>query len=633
MPLRFPPLRPRSARFLLGVVLGFVASVAVTAVTSLGYFSGYQGKALDVYFWFRGEARAPEIVLVAIDDAAFQGLNEQQPLPRGYLAGLIRGLRKSGARLIGLDVDLRRPTLPADDRALAAALLGAPGDPAGPVVVARTLVTERLPGGEARYRLRPLYDAALESASGFAEVARDDDGLLRRLPLTLPLADGGFAPSLALSLLAHLGGLDSAALRRALAGPEPIVLSLPRWDETRGELRPATPLRFAHDEDWRINFTGPPGSFLTIPSDPVFRLGRLGTADAAAARDNPLRDRIVLVGATFAESREIAATPRGIMTGLEVHAHILHTLLTRNPLRPLAWGPSLLLQLGLCLAIAALFAALRPNLALGVALLLAALAAAGLGSWASAHGTYWVDLITPILAIRVSSGLHDTVERRRIRRCFHQYVGREVAEKVYRDASSLRGQRRTVTVLCTDLRDFTTLSERLAPDQVAAQLNEYFPMMVEAIQRHRGIVIDFVGDAVLAVYGAPLENPAHGLDAVRTGLAMQAGLVALNAGWRARGLPALRMGIGIHTGPVFAGNVGAPDRMKYTLIGDTVNLASRVEGLNKELGTTFLVTGDTYASLPGRVQVVDRGAMTVKGRQQPVQVYELLGLDDSGGPV
>jgi len=633
MRFRVPTLRPRSARFLLGAVLGFAASVAVTAVTSLGYFSGYQGKALDLYFWVRGAARAPEIVLVAIDDAAFLGLNEQQPLPRGYLAGVVRGLRKSGARLIGLDVDLRRPTHPAEDRELAAALAGEPGDPAGPVVVARTLVAERTPGGEIRYRLRALYDPALEPASGYAEVARDDDGLLRRLPLALPLADGGVAPSLGLSMLAQLGGLDGAALRRALAGPEPIVLSLPQWEKGGGQLRLGTPLRFTRDEDWRINFVGPPGSFLTIPSGPVFDLGRPGAPEATAARDNPFRGKIVLVGATFAESREMAPTPRGTMTGLEVHAHILHTLLTRSPLRPLAWGPSLLLQLALCLGISALFVALRPNLALGIALLLAGFLALGLGRWASEGGTYWVDLFTPILAIRVSSGLHDAVERRRIRRCFHQYVGREVAEKIYRDAPSLRGQRRTVTILCTDLRDFTTLSERLTPDQVAAQLNEYFPMMVEAIQRHHGIVIDFIGDAVLAVYGAPLENPDHALDAVRTGLAMRAGLVALNAGWQARGLPTLRMGIGIHTGPVFAGNVGAPDRLKYTLIGDTVNLAARVEGLNKELGTAFLITGDSYAILADRVRIVDRGVMTVKGRRQTVQVYEVLGLEDTARPL
>ncbi|HXZ43987.1 MAG TPA: CHASE2 domain-containing protein, partial [archaeon] len=484
MSLRFPGFRPRTARYLLGVVLGYMASVAVTTVTSLGYFSGYQGKAVDFYFWLRDQSRAPEIVLVAIDDAAFLALNEQQPLPRDYLAAVIRGLRKSGARLIGLDVDLRRPTVPANDRVLAEALLGRPGDLAGQVVVAQTLVAEHLPTGETQYRLRALYDPTLEAASGYAEVARDEDNLLRRLPLTLPLADGRIAPSLALSMLAHLGKMDFSAFRKKLAGPQPIELTLPQWDETRGEFRPATPLRFTHDEDWRINFIGPPGSFLTIPSDPV---SQLGAPEAMAAWDNPFRDKIVLVGATFAESREIAATPRGVMMGIEVHAHILHTLLTRNPLRPVAWGPSLVLQLAICLSLSVLFAALRPNLALGVSLLLASLLAWGLGGWTSAHGTYWVDLLTPILAIRASSGLHDAVERHRIRRCFHQYVGREVAEKIYRDATTLRGQRRTVTILCTDLRDFTTLSEGLAPDQVAAQLNEYFPMMVEAIQRFHGI--------------------------------------------------------------------------------------------------------------------------------------------------
>ncbi len=630
MALRFPPIRPRSARFLLGAVLGYVASVAVTTLTSLGYFSGYQGKVVDLYYWVRQQARAPEIVLVAIDDAAFFGLNEQQPLPRGYLAAVIRGLRKSGARLIGLDVDLRRPSVPAEDRALAEAIQGSPEDPVGPVVVARTLVAERLPKGETRYRLRALYDQALEVVSGYSEVARDEDRVHRRVPLTLPLADGGFVPSLALAMVAQLGKLDATTLRQTLAGLEPIILNLPRWDETRGEFRPAMPLRFTHDEDWRINFIGPPGSFLTIPSDPVFRLG---APAASAPRNNPFRDRIVLVGATFSESQEIAATPRGIMPGVEVHAHILHTLLTRTPLRPVAWGPSLLLQLAVCLGLGALFAMLRSNLALCIALLLAGLLTLGLGSWTSAHGTYWIDLLTPILAIRVSSGVHDAVERRRIRRCFHQYLGREVAEKIYRNAPTLRGERRTVTILCSDLRDFTSLSEGLAPDQVAAQLNEYFPMMLERIERHHGIVIDFIGDAVLAVYGAPLENPGHALDALRTGLATQGELVALNASWKARGLPTVRMGISIHTGVVFAGNVGAPNRMKYAIVGDAVNVATRVEGLNKELGTTFLITEDTYVLLPSWVQVADHGEMKVRGRHRPVRVYEMLSREDPTGSV
>ena len=135
MRFRIPELRSPHRRFLLGLGLGVLASAAVALVTSLGYFSGYQGTALDLFFWAQGRARAPEIVLVGIDDAAFQRLNERQPLPRDYLAGLIRGLRKSGARAIGIDIDLRRPTEAADDRALAAAIVGATGRtkrPGGP---------------------------------------------------------------------------------------------------------------------------------------------------------------------------------------------------------------------------------------------------------------------------------------------------------------------------------------------------------------------------------------------------------------------------------------------------------------------------------------------------------------------
>jgi adenylate cyclase len=630
MRFRLPQIRARGRRFLLSLVLGFAASAVVAAATSLGYFTGYQGTALDLYFWVRGQARAPEIVLVAIDDAAFQNLNERQPIPREYLAGVIRGLRKSGARLIGIDVDLRRPTSPADDRTLVAAIHGAPGDPRVPVVVARTL--SAVPGAdqEIGYQPRPLYDPALETDSGFAEVPKDEDGFFRRIPLVVPLPDGGYFPSLALAMLARLGAQDARGLARPLAGAEPIELPAPAWDEARGSLAESLPLRFFPDDDWKINFIGPAGSFLTIASDAAYQLG---VSPQEVAGDNPLRDRVVLIGATFAESRDRYPTPHGIMAGVEIHANILHTLLTRSQIRPIAWGTSLPLQVALCLLLSALFAVIRPNRALLISLAGAALVTAGSGAWAVAQQSYWFDFLTPILAMRLSVSLHDAMERRRIRHSFHQYVGREVADRVYLDDPALAGQRRTVSVMFTDLRDFTTLSEAMTADQVARQLNEYFPMMVEAVQAHRGIVNDFIGDAVMAIYGAPLDNPQHALDAVRTARRMQAGLESLNGEWQARGLPILKMGIGIHTGTVFAGNVGSPKRKKYTVVGDAVNVAARVEGLNKELHTTLLITADTYAEVKDRVEVKDCGELKVKGRRQAVNVYEVLALHEGAeGP-
>ena len=623
MRLSLTALRARHRRFLLGLAVGFVASLGAATAMSRGYFFDNQAKALDVFFWLRGQTRAPEIVLVAIDDTAFQRMNERQPLSRSYLAAVIRGLRKSGARMIVMDIDLRRSTVPAEDRALAAAIRGAAGNPAGPVVVARTLRSRRTQDGEIRYRLASLYDATLEPTSGFAEVPRDDDGLFRRIPLTVPLENGGVAGSLALVALARLGGVGPEPLARQLAGPEPVELLLPAWDEARGEPRELSPLRFFREDDWKINFVGPSGSFLTIGSEAVYPLG---VSNQPAAHDNPFRDRIVLIGASFTESRDAFPTPRGLMYGLEIHANILHTLLSRSQIQPIAWGPSLLLQFVLCVAIAGLFAITGANKALVISMVVAGLILFGVNFLGLARGPFWYDFLTPILAIRVGSQWHDVLERRRIRQSFHQHVGQEVADRIYRDDPSLSGECRMATIMFVNLHDFAALAEALPLDALSHRLNEYFTLIAQTVEQHRGTVIDFIGDVAMAIYGAPADNEAHALDAVRTALQLRDELAGLNTQWAVQGLPTSRVGFGIHTGTVFAGSVGSEKRKKYTVVGDAVNVASLVEGLNEELQTTLLVTIDTFASVQGRVNAVDRGEMKLNGRQQAVNVYEVLSL-------
>src|SRR5262249_26220084 len=157
-----------------------------------------------------------------------------------------------------------------------------------------------------------------------------------------------------------------------------------------------------------------------------------------------------------------------------------------------------------------------------------------------------------------------------------------------------------VSVLVSDLRGFTTLSETMPAEDVAARLNEYFPAMIEAIFAERGMINDFIGDGILAIFGAPLPDAEHAWRAVRAALAMQAALERLNAAWAAGGIAALHMGVAVHTGPVFAGNIGGPGRIKYTVVGDTVNVTARLEGLNKDLGTTALITAETRKALGDR---------------------------------
>jgi adenylate cyclase len=243
---------------------------------------------------------------------------------------------------------------------------------------------------------------------------------------------------------------------------------------------------------------------------------------------------------------------------------------------------------------------------------------------------YWVDFLLPVMVTSVLGVGAELQARRRIRDSFSRYLSREVASQVLADLPGLKGGRREVSILFSDLRGFTTLSETMTAEQVAARLTEYFEQMTTAIFAHRGMVNDFVGDGIVAIFGAPVPDPDHARHAVESAWAMEQALAKLNVQWGAAGLATLRMGIGVHTGEVFAGNIGGTARVKYTVVGDPVNLASRVEGLNKDLGTTILITEETRSVVGSLAVVEDQGEHLVKGRAQPVRVWKLLGTNHGG---
>jgi adenylate cyclase len=252
-------------------------------------------------------------------------------------------------------------------------------------------------------------------------------------------------------------------------------------------------------------------------------------------------------------------------------------------------------------------------------------------SYLAYHGAgYTVDIVLPVVATCALGVGAEALRRRRLVDSFGRYVGREVMRAVLADSALLRGDRREVSILVSDLRGFTTLSETMPAERVAAHLNEYFPAMIEAIFGQRGMINDFIGDGILAVFGAPLADPDHAVRAARAAMAMQEALARLNRDWATRGLPALRMGIGVHTGTVFAGNVGGPERIKYTVVGDAVNVTARLESLNKDLATTTLVTEETRQAIGDRAETRYRGEVPVKGRAEPLKVHELLAVRGDG---
>jgi adenylate cyclase len=216
-------------------------------------------------------------------------------------------------------------------------------------------------------------------------------------------------------------------------------------------------------------------------------------------------------------------------------------------------------------------------------------------------------------------------EKRQVKRLFSRYVPKDVYEQLIAnpERAALGGRRRTMTVLFSDVRGFTAMSEKATPEEVVGQLNEYFSRMVQVLFEHRGTLDKFVGDMVMGLFGAPLDDPEHAEHAVQAALAMTAALNALNQTWSAAGRPVLDIGIGISTGDMVAGNIGSDTIMSYTVIGDTVNLGARLESLNKDYGSRIIISEATRLALKGQYDVRPLGEVVVKGKSRPVAIYEV----------
>ena len=244
----------------------------------------------------------------------------------------------------------------------------------------------------------------------------------------------------------------------------------------------------------------------------------------------------------------------------------------------------------------------------------------------------WMPLVTPLVAVGLTfvgelawQYFVEGREKRQVKRLFSRYVSKDVYEQLMTDPAraALGGRRRHMTVLFSDVRGFTAMSEKATPEEVVSQLNEYFSRMVRVLFEHRGTLDKFVGDMVMGLFGAPLDDHDHAEHAVQAALAMSRALDDLNRAWAAAGKPQLDIGIGISTGDMVAGNIGSDTIMSYTVIGDTVNLGARLESLNKEYGTRVIISEMTRAALKGRYDIHPLGEVTVKGKSKPVAIFEV----------
>jgi adenylate cyclase len=244
-------------------------------------------------------------------------------------------------------------------------------------------------------------------------------------------------------------------------------------------------------------------------------------------------------------------------------------------------------------------------------------------------------LVTPIVAIGLAfvgdlawEYFVEGREKRQVKRLFSRYVPKNVYDQLMADPTraALGGKRRQMTVLFSDVRGFTALSEKATPEEVVGQLNEYFSRMVQVLFDHHGTLDKFVGDMVMGLFGAPLDDGDHAEHAVQAALAMSEALDELNQRWAAAGKPPLDIGVGISTGDMVAGNIGSDTIMSYTVIGDSVNLGARLESLNKDFGTRIIISEATRAHLKGRYDIRPLGQVTVKGKSKPVAIFEVKSL-------
>lgn len=468
--------------------------------------------------------------------------------------------------------------------------------------------------------LEPVLPRFAENAKnfGFVNVRPDDDGTVRSEPVVIRYQDS-YYPSLdiATALAWTNEPLDKVAVVFDPNGLARVDLG-------------TTAVPVDSEGMVRINFHGPAGTYPTYSVADV----ALGKAPKEA-----FRDRIVLIGPTATGIADTRPTPfDNVFPGVEVHANFIDNLLAgsfiRRGLREDFIDMVFLVLFSLPVALAV--SALRPLRSAILLPVIAALFLLYVQHAFSANGV-WYSVFLPLATLFATysivvsySFFFEERQKKLVRGAFQQYMAPEVIRQVLDRPELLRlgGEEKHLTAMFSDIRGFTSLSEGLTPAGLVELLNEYFSEMTEIIFKNNGTLDKYIGDAIMAFWGAPLDAPDHAARACRAALEMTKALAELQERWSQQGRPRIDIGIGLNTGPMLVGNMGSEKRFNYTIMGDSVNLASRLEGVTKTFGTRAIVSDSTHAEARSVGTFRELDMIRVKGKSKPVTIYELLGPED-----
>ena len=667
-------------------------SLFLTGLMVLFYMTGnpflerVELKALDVRFLTRGsEPAAPFAVLATIDEKSLDEIGKW-PWPRAKIAALIDRLSEEGARVIAMDIVFSEPdennnlkfiesmqqqtralglTAPELEKLLEKAQAEADNDSILAAAIRRSKSPvvlgyffhfsqeeiDHLRQDELDLKRRNIganavklvqftspeaqkvkvFDALLPESNitkvakaspiaGYYNIFPDVDGTVRWIPLVIRYQDR-YYPALPLEAVRNYVGNIPLRVKVADHGIETIQLG---------------PVTIPTDEMGRllINFRGGPHTF------PHYSVADIMTGRTPA---NAFRDRMVFVGSTAIGIYDLRVTPfSNVFPGLEVHANVADNILRQTFLFRPGWAS--LFDLAAILFMGLVTGLVLPRLrALFSVLLIGVLF---FGYLVASQALFvkngvWLNAVYPLLtmlivytAVTLYRYIVEEREKRKIRGAFSFYVTPSVVNEMlkYPDKLKLGGDKKELSVLFSDIRGFTSLAEEMEPETLVHLLNEYLTEMTDVVFETEGLLDKYIGDAIMAVWGAPLEQTDHPVRACRTALKMLDRLTKMQQKWEAEGTPRLDIGIGLNTGLMVVGNMGSDRRFDYTVMGDSVNLASRLEGINKEYGTQIVISEFTYEKVKDDFFCRELDAVKVKGKARPVKIFELVTLRSKEDP-
>ncbi len=610
---------------LIGIFLGLYNTI------SLGKL--LEAKSYDSRFeYIRGE-RTPskDIIILSIDSSSIAEL-DSWPWPRDYHGKITDLLKSYGAKAVGFDVVFNKLSRePENDKIFANSI-----KKANNVVLASMLV-----GG--------VYSQVSSSSSSVTEaisyVAPDPYEEMLNGDIKYGLVNFSLEldKSVRFAQLLFPSGEQMPTSQSINNEWEP-AFSLQVLKTFNPELAKQAQEKY-FDKKLLINFAGPAHTYKTISFGNVFK--NIFLENDAKDYNEVFKDKIVLIGATSEILHDTISTPftqgfQDQMPGVEVHAATLDTIMNNIEYTKASDTTNALMVVLLGLLSTVTFTFLNPIFGILIGLALSVVYTVT-NIMLFINQRLWLDLVAPIVVILiVFAGIYsyrfliEEKEKRRVRGVFKRYMSPLLVEEALKDSSKVPSldvcSKKFVTVLFSDIAGFTTMSEKFPPEEVKRVLDEYLTAMTEIVFNNNGVLDKYIGDAVMAIYGNinSVDTADDAFRCVKTAIEMENKMKELRQKWVAEGSVAMQIRIGIHSGEALVGNFGSPLKMDYTVIGDTVNTAARLEGLNKNYNSTIMISQSTYELVSTNIDVKSLGPAPVKGKSEAIHVYEILGMSEEG---